>query len=281
MIGIVIATVGAAAAAVCLLSNIFITVRRFNLRSDSLPQGIDELKILHLSDLHKKKFGKDYEKLLGKIPDERFDMVCFTGDLISRTETDISGKIKLMKKLSEIAPVYYISGNHESDAPKTYEKLCSELEKCGVNVLRNRTVIFTKNGGKISLSGLEAEKAFYKNSDGSYRNLPKMDAYYLEKKLGEKPDGFTILLAHSPFPFESYCEYGADLVLCGHVHGGAVRLPIVKGLLSPERKFFPKYSAGLYASEKTQMIVSRGLGKLRIFNNSEIAVINVKRGEKL
>ena len=91
---------------------------------------------------------------------------------------------------------------------------------------------------------------------------------------------FNILLAHTPFSFDAYAEMGFDLILSGHVHGGVIRLPFVGGVLSPERKFFPKYSGGIYSKEKSQMIVSRGLGygslKFRMFNTPEIVVVTLK-----
>jgi predicted MPP superfamily phosphohydrolase len=66
-----------------------------------------------------------------------------------------------------------------------------------------------------------------------------------------------------------------DLVLSGHVHGGCVRLPLIGGVLSPERKFFPKYSLGKYTEKNTTMIVTSGLGKFRLFNPPEIVVIDL------
>lgn len=261
-------------AGIILLANLKISVSRFEFSGDR------QLKILQLSDLHKKKFGKGYCRLLKKIPQESFDAVLFTGDLISRSETDFCRKTALMKELLNLGPVYYIGGNHEADVPETFERLCSELEKTGVTVLKNSTEILTKNGKSTMISGLLPESRFYKNENGSYKNLPELTCDYLKGSLGEKSQEFTILLAHSPFAFEAYEKWGADYVLCGHVHGGVVRLPLVKGVLSPERKFFPEYSAGVFTKNKTTMVVSRGLGKFRLFNPSEIVIIDFKEQTK-
>lgn len=90
---------------------------------------------------------------------------------------------------------------------------------------------------------------------------------------------YGVLLAHNPLCFDSYAKWGADLTLCGHVHGGMIRLPFAGGLLSPEREFFPKYSAGIYEHSGKKMIVSRGLGSgtfgIRILNRPEIVVITL------
>lgn len=259
-----------------ILSNIFITTTEITVKSEKLPEGFQGFKILHLSDLHLKKFGYNYKRLIDKINAEKFDVVVFTGDLISRTEVDTSGKLFLMKELLKKAPVYFIYGNHEVENPKTTEEMCNQLVKIGVRILDNQTIPIFKNGDTINISGLTIDKQFYKNIDKTYKNLPIPDLRYINYRIGGKSN-FTVLLAHTPFPFNSYAQWGADLTLCGHVHGGVVRLPLVKGVLSPERRFFPKFSAGLYKKGNSQMIVNRGLGKPRLFNNSEIIIITLDR----
>ncbi len=261
------------------LSNTMITVKRFDIKDDRLPENMRELKILHLSDLHRKKFGKDYKELFERIPKENYDMVCFTGDLMSRTETDFTQKAVFIKKLVRIAPVYFVMGNHEADNMESYEKLKDLLLNCGVCVLDNRRTEFTKNGQSITISGFALGKDFYRNRDGSFSPLPRPDLKNITDMLGEKPQGFEILLSHNPLYAAAYKSYGAELVLSGHIHGGAIRLPFVGGVLSPERKFFPEYSAGLYKLGNTNMIVSKGLGKLRLFNCSEIAVVTVSNNQ--
>ena len=272
MVWLAVAVV-AVGAMVFVFSNTLIDVTRYEISADR------DLKILHLSDLHKKKFGRDYKRLFKKIENEKFDMVCFTGDLISRSENELQilRKVDFMKRLTTLAPVYYVGGNHESDVLQKSEKLYAELKKIGVYVINSKTVSFVKNSEETVISGLESESCFYKNPDGSYKNLRKITPDYIKQQLGEKSDKPTILLAHSPFGFESYCKWGAEIILSGHIHGGAVRLPLVKGLLSPERKFFPKYSGGVFRKDKSVMIVSRGLGKPRLFNNSEIVIVNITK----
>ena len=95
-----------------------------------------------------------------------------------------------------------------------------------------------------------------------------------------EPPGCTILLAHNPLLLDTYAAWGADLVLCGHVHGGLIRLPLAGGLLSPERKFFPKYDKGLYEKAGTKMYVSGGIGKPRFWNPPEINLLYLKSVQK-
>ncbi|NLZ45888.1 MAG: metallophosphoesterase [Clostridiales bacterium] len=273
---IALAIVVFAFAFIFLLSNIFITTTQITVKSDSLPKEFEGYKILHLSDLHLKNFGHNYKRLLDKIKPLEFDIVVFTGDLISRHEHDISEKIFFMKELIKKAPVYFIYGNHEVENPLTTDKMCKELVKIGVNILDNKTYQVEKGGEKVDICGITIEKKFYKNKDKTYKDLPTPNAEYINERLGKKKN-FTLFLSHTPFYFDEYAKWGADLTLCGHVHGGAIRLPFINGLLSPERKFFPKYSAGLYKKGDCQMYVSRGLGKPRIFNNSQITIITLDK----
>ena len=75
-------------------------------------------------------------------------------------------------------------------------------------------------------------------------------------------------------------QEGFALVLCGHAHGGQVRLPFVGGLYAPEQGVLPKYTAGMHQDGNTRMIVSRGLGNsgfpLRFGNRPEIVAITLR-----
>ena len=107
-----------------------------------------------------------------------------------------------------------------------------------------------------------------------------MNNCYLQETLGEvKEDYYEILLAHNPDYFEEYADWGADLVLSGHVHGGMMRLPILGGVVSPAFKLFPKYDGGLFKIGKSTMILSRGLGMhtipIRIFNPGELILLKI------
>ena len=93
--------------------------------------------------------------------------------------------------------------------------------------------------------------------------------------LGNCPAHPCILLAHSPIGFEAYAEWGADFVLSGHVHGGIVRIPVIGGILSPERRFLPKYTKGIYHFNSSVMNVSAGIGKFRVNNPSEFVCIDI------
>lgn len=245
-----------------------ISVKRYNLK------GKDSLKIIQFSDLHKKSFGKDNYKLVNIVKKENPDILVFTGDLVSRNQTDFINIENLIKEVCKITKVYYILGNHEIDMQsKIYNSINNKFQSYGAILLDNKNVKISKN---TYLWGITIPLQCYHDGNHGYDNL----YYYTELDIQSELQSpnleyFNILLAHNPFFFESYSKWGADLSLCGHVHGGIIRLPFINGLLSPERKFFPKYSGGLYSLNDKNMIVSRGLGKLRVFNSPEISVINI------
>lgn len=247
---------------------LILRIRRENLGGD--------IKIAHVADLHKRRFGKNNERLCKKIAAEKPDIILISGDLISRDCTDFSTAEATLKKLAATAPVYLVFGNHETD-------LCQELRKEFIQTVKRAGAVFLDEesvrldirGRKINLSGLELPYSVYKKN-GGYRDLDVTDAEEINDILGKKPGGETILLVHNPLFAEAYAEWGADYAVSGHVHGGAVMIPFTKiGLLSPERKFMPKYTKGVYTVGNMKLLLSGGLGKFRLFNPPEIVVYDL------
>lgn len=234
----------------------------------------DGLKIVQVSDLHKKKYGHGNEKICRKIKRENPDLIFITGDVVSRTETDFSAVGLMLEKLCGIAPVYLIFGNHEQSLPCGMKRdFIKSVKKSGAVILRNRSVCKEIKNRKIYICGLNEKYTTYRRKN-SYRNLDVISCGDMENLLGKCPDGETLLLAHNPFFCGAYAEWGADYTFSGHVHGGAVRL-FGRGILSPERKFFPQFSKGVYRVGKMFLLVSGGLGKLRLFNPPEIVAYDI------
>lgn len=261
-----------------LYENTRISVSRYRVTCRSLPKEFRGFRIVHLSDLHTKRFGKNYSRLIDRIAPLHPDIIFFTGDLISRKEKKYAHKVLLMKRLMEIAPVYYSLGNHEVDNRELTEKLAEKLIEEGVHVLVNSKEILTRESAQIEIYGLALESYFFKNPTGDFKQLPPVTKAEITELCGKKTDNmFSVLLAHSPLPFSEYEKWGADIVFSGHMHGGIIRIPFTKrGLLSPERKFFPDFTEGVFRKFGANMVVSRGLGKLRIFNPSEIVLVSLK-----
>jgi hypothetical protein len=237
-------------------------------RHERLGSGI---RIAHVSDLHKRHFGRNNERLCRLVEKEAPDVIFVTGDLVSRSEKDFFTAENTLKRLCSIAPVYMISGNHEQSIPREKKPEFEEMVGRTKAVwLRNSSVELSFTDRRYILFGLEERYEVYKK-DGGYRDLEKISSGDMEGYLGKRPEGEVLLLAHNPFFAEAYSQWGADVVFSGHVHGGIVRL-FGKGILSPERKLFPRYSKGVYTVGRTKLLVSGGLGKLRLFNSPEIVI---------
>lgn len=246
-----------------------------NIRKEKIGDG--GIKILQISDLHKRSFGKYNLGLEGEIAEKTNpDLIFITGDIVSRTETDFSNVKSLLYRLSEIAPVYMINGNHEQSLPiDAYEEFIKIPNTYGVNYLRNEGKTIKIKGKKLRIFGVEPRYTTYKRGK-SYRHLDEVDLKEMNRLLGECPENedTVILLAHNPKFADAYAQWGADYTFSGHVHGGIVRI-FGKGILSPERNFFPKYTKGVYNSGKMKLLVTSGLGKLRLFNPPEIVMYEI------
>lgn len=241
-------------------SNNKITVTGYAVKSRKAPET--PLKIIHLSDLHGKSFGKENRRLIKSVRKEEPDFVVFTGDIIHKyREKDMRVALSLVRDLSALYPFYYVSGNHEM-RNKGYSSFKKRLEEAGAVVLDNAVA----EAGGIVLAGLNC--AHLRNNT-VYRLMPS----------GGK---FKLLLAHEPQFFVTYARAGCDLVLCGHAHGGQWRIPFTRiGLFAPGQGLFPKYVSGRHFCGDTQMLISRGLGNsecpLRLFNRPEIVAITLSR----
>lgn len=238
-------------------------------------------RVVFLSDLHNKQFGKNNSGLLKAIEDARPDAVLVGGDMINgKPGEKLEGAVELLRALKEKYPVYYANGNHEHRIklyPGTYgdaaERYGEALAELGIEPLINCHVQLP--GVNLSIYGSEIDRYYYKRF-----TVPEMEPNYLPGLLGRpRPETYTVLLAHNPDYFSRYAQWGADLVLAGHVHGGIIRIPFWgKGLLSPNVRFFPKYDGGVFREEGCTMILSRGLGihtiPFRLFNPGELIVID-------
>ena len=264
-----------------IISYFKIDVTNYTVESKKIPKEFDGFKILQLSDLHNYSYGKNNEKLLNLINENKPDIITITGDMVNTNSKNYNNFYNLATVLAKSYTTYYIMGNHELKlSGQAQLEMIFKLNSLGINVLNNKETQITKGNDYISLYGLHQPVLTYKNNfknDTTYNfTLTEMQ----QKLSFADSDKFNILLAHSPFEFETFSAWGANLVLSGHVHGGLIRLPLIGGILSPERALFPKYSAGEYNMGDSKMIVSRGLGNgtinLRIFNNPEICVITLK-----
>lgn len=254
-------------------SNHALQTQRFTYASPRLPEGFDGCVIVQLSDLHGAYFGEDNQELLSRVREAGPDYIFLTGDLLDQyRKTPHSYAAALGGALADIAPTYFITGNHEWALPGVRE-LKRELEEAGVAVLSNEYVLLERSGDRALLAGIDDPNGF------ADQKTPEELAQEVREAWG---DGFWLLLAHRNNYFEKqYSLLGADLVISGHGHGGLIRLPFTDGLVSAERRLFPSYTAGFYTANGSDVFVSRGLGNsgltLRLFNRPEVVVLTLER----
>jgi len=271
----------AAAAAVVLVAvlliwalwaNSALELNTYVVTSGALPSSFDGYRIAHVSDLHNAEMGEGNEKLLTMLREAEPDLIAITGDLIDSRRTDVDIAAKFVQEAVKIAPCFYVTGNHESRVAE-YGPLKEAMEAAGVTVLEDERAQIAMNEETITLVGVQ-DPSFQPDTD----DAEAVDAA-LEELITQE-DGFVVLLSHRPELFDTYVEYGMDLVLSGHAHGGQFRLPFVGGLVAPNQGFFPEYDSGLYTEDGTNMIVSRGIGNsivpFRFNNRPEIILIELE-----
>lgn len=297
------------------LENKNLKITTYQVCQKRVPKEFDGLRIISLTDLHNNCFGRNNKRLLKKISALSPDMICIAGDIItaSRPEKNTAG-LSFVLSLAKQYPVYYSFGNHEekwklwdyyAEAEKeelnhltnaeqsslkpyqkrkqkakiTWEEYIKQLKEAGVFILENEEVRIQKGTDIISICGLNLPLSFF------YKKIKKMEkpelsVNQIEQMIRTRTDEYQILLAHMPVYFKEYAEYGADLVLSGHIHGGVMILPWVGGVISPQYEIFPKYDYGMFRENSSVMILSRGLGThtipVRVFNRPELILIELK-----
>lgn len=263
-------------------SNRFV-VRHYSLRDQRIKKPV---KAVVLADLHNKRYGKENERLLQAIDEIRPDMILIAGDILTaKPKASLETAVDLLTKLAGKYPIYYGNGNHEHRLklyPENYgdmaERYEEALQKIGIRRLVNEHTVLEESG--ICIYGSEIDKLYYKRF-----GIQPMDPEYLKSLLGQpSAEKYTILIAHNPDYFPYYAEWGADLVLSGHVHGGMVRIPFWgKGVVSPNIRLFPQYDGGEFTLGKSKMLLSRGLGMhtipVRLFNPGEILEVDLRPEE--
>lgn len=260
-----------------------------------------------ISDLHNKDYGQHNDKVYDSIRDLHPDIILCSGDIIiGKGKFPQEAAFSMIRRLPEIAPVYFSNGNHETQlhifSPEKYSCLTEVLYDAGVHVLNNTSEEISISGNRIRIYGLELGLSKYKKF-----RVQHISERYLRERIGyiDNTEDFNILIAHNPVFGDFYCRWGADLIVSGHYHGGLIRSPFSgRNMLSPYGFYYPKYGygqvnwtesgrcirntsdrnpAGDNVPPGSCMITSAGLGDhripIRIFNPHEIVCIDVKESE--
>ncbi len=238
-------------------------------------------RIVMISDLHNASYGDHNEKLIRAVETINPDFVLVAGDVIvGKPGLSVDVGVDFLNMLGSRFPVYVGKGNHEMRT-SIYDKYGDMWTKLyegtreNVHWLINDSVYL--NDYNIAVHGLDMKPEYYRRFKKLY-----MDRSYLKNELGVPDEKkYNILIGHDPDYFEEYSEWGADLTVSGHVHGGLIIIPRLGGLISPMIKFFPEYYKGDYTIGNRHMVVSAGLGlhtlKIRVNNEPDLVTINLER----
>lgn len=258
-------------AALLLLSKYGLGVTRLDPEFENLPQGFDGFRIVQLSDLHGSRFGEDNSRLIEAVAAEEPDLIALTGDFLDegRAESELPELEALARELVQLAPVYFVSGNHDWASGAAHE-LFETLEAAGVVCLRNDYVYLERGGDVIVLGGVDDPNG------PADMDTPEE---FVQRLRAEASGAFVLLLAHRAYWAERYPQLDVDLILCGHTHGGIVRLPFLGGVAGTSLSLFPEYDAGLFETGRYQLFISRGLGNSvplpRFLNTPEVVSITL------
>lgn len=253
---------------------VFLLLQQFSLQtvqttvfSDKLPKSFDGFRVVQISDLHGRQFGRENRRLLSAVEKLRPDLIAVTGDLLDEPG-ELPQTLELLKSFAALCPTVFITGNHEWSLPDIGETLHA-IRDCGVTVLENEGIFLKQGDQDILLGGVHDPCGFRDQPD------PLFVGQTLRQAAG--PETFFLLLAHRNETAVYWAGAEADLVLAGHAHGGLIRLPFLGGLISPHS---PRgHDSGLYQSSGTQLYISRGLGGkgLRLFNRPEVSLLILRK----
>ena len=240
----------------------------YHLQSDNVDAPF---RVVQLSDLHLHEFGEHNKDLVEWVRRLNPDIITITGDMNNHNNDDTHVVTELCTQLTQIAKVYYVMGNHEwADHINRHTSIKADIAATGVTILENSYEEIVLNENKIVIGGLVNEVSNYSQYNGPEFMKDFMDA-----------DGFKLLLVHYPEYFlGTLNDYSIDLSMCGHTHGGIIRIPFVGGLYASDQGFFPELCEGMKKVDGGSIVVvSRGLGGdtsiPRINNRPEIVVVDV------
>jgi predicted MPP superfamily phosphohydrolase len=252
----------------------------YEVASSRLPSSFDGFCIVQISDLHDHRFGPFQPRIMKYVREARPDMIAITGDITQEGRLRIQDMRDLARQLTAVAPVYFVTGNHEASCPDL-PGLLGEIERAGITVLRSSSVTLRRGDQQMTITGIDDPQIFEIRGRPWREMVMRWNAELVRLRSSLDAERFTVLLSHRPEFLRTYARLGFDIVLAGHAHGGQVRIPGIGGLYAPNQGWLPRYTSGIYRNEETAEVVSRGLGgsifPIRVFNRPEVVVVRLRR----
>ncbi len=247
-------------------------ITEYAIHSGKIPKGFDGFRIAHISDTHSRPAKGIFELIKDLNP----DIICISGDMFHDNCSDALEFWSLFDNLLTLAPVYLVTGNHDLWHANSSAFL-KRIADLGGILMDSKMEIIEKNGEKIALFGI----------GDPFSKLPKLIDEAVNSAFSSLPqfDGYKILLFHRANLFDKIKDFGFDLILSGHMHGGQIRVPFFGGALAPTssilsgRMIFPDYTDGKYEYGLSSMIVNRGASNTlhipRFANPPEVGIITL------
>lgn len=250
-------------------SKVQIPVISFHFKN--LPTAFENFRILHLSDLHLGYYFnlKELENLIGELMRQNYDLVLITGDCADDVN-QLADALHLIDQIPTRLPKFFSLGNHEyfRDFPRTLRI----LEKSNIQLLRNEAVTLVHNSSKMRLIGID-DPVYMGREITSF-----LDNFLRKATNGSGEESFNLLMSHRPQALDLAPDFGLDLVLAGHTHGGQVGF---NGRSVFENWGIHKYLWGKYQKGNSQLYTSAGVGHwfpFRLGCPPEAPVIELKQG---
>lgn len=254
--------------------NTSLQVAHYDILDNKIPEDFNNYRIIQVSDFHNTTSKKLTNDLVENIKKQKPNIIVLTGDLIDSRKTEVTFAINFIKEIKDIAPIYYVTGNHEARVSK-YSELKEQMNNLGINILENKAIAIRQNDSTLNLIGIN-DPSLANENKVSDNEIIRTEINNLEYD----KDIYTILLSHRPEAFDTYVSENINLIFTGHAHGGQIRIPFVGGVVAPNQGLFPKYTSGKYEEKNTTMIVSRGIGNsifpFRINNRPELIIVVLK-----
>ena len=242
-------------------------LRTAELRIDNLPAELDGLRIAHLSDFHLglPSLGERASaRAVAWVAERRPDLVCITGDLVSRRRGE-RRLAQLLERLPE--ETYVVLGNHDFAISRDpFSQPVQLVELSRGHLLSDESVEAVVRGVRVEVAGVDPRSWIEKRASG----------------FGPAEAPFRLLLCHFPRVLDRVADGRWHLILSGHLHAGQIVLPYGRRnrllLAHPQSD----YRYGVYRRGTTAMHVSPGLGTtfvpFRFFARPEATELVLRSG---
>lgn len=249
-----------------------LALTHLTVRTSAMMPGTTPLKLLHISDIHLERLTAREEALLALAREAKPDLIVITGDFLNLSyNSDQLAKTQIAHLLEELEAPYGVYATLGSPPVDLRAEIAPVLKTLSLELLRDEWRAVEIDGDRcIVLMGVDCTHHL------------EQDAAQLAKVAATAPNGVPrILLYHSPELMPEAVDLGIDLYLCGHTHGGQVRLPGVGPILTSSQ-LGRRYVMGLYREGKTHLYVSRGVGleglsapRVRFLSPPEITLVTL------